>query len=190
MLIVSTTDIVFSLLDGPAAATQVADLRGLHAEVYADPPYEWRDDDVFDERFGVHRRQPGFALAAAHRGGYLIGYAAGMPLRPATSWWRDVTTTLPEDVTAEYPGRTFALLDLIVRSSWRRQGVGRGLHQLILMSRREERATLAVLPSATAAQHAFRQWGWRRIARTRGGRPESEVSDVLVLPLPVTHQSA
>lgn len=191
MLLVSTTDIAFSLLDGPAAAAQAADLHALHAEVYSDPPYEWRDDaDVFAERFRVQRRQPGFVLAAAHRGGYLIGYAAGMPLRPSTSWWRDLTTMLPEDVTAEYPGRTFALIDLLVRASWRRQGVGRGLHQLILKSRREERATLTVLPSATAAQNAFHRWGWRKVARTRAAGPGSALSDVLVLPLPVSRQPA
>lgn len=189
MLLVSTIDIAFSLLDGQAAAEQAADLRALHAEVYADPPYARRDDaEVFAERFRVQRRQPGFVLAAAHHGGYLVGYAAGMPLRPSTSWWRDVTTTLPDDVIAEYPGRTFALIDLLVRSSWRRQGVGRGLHQLILRNRREERATLIVLPAATAAQNAFHRWGWRKVARTRAVGPGSAVSDVLVLPLPVTRE--
>jgi GNAT superfamily N-acetyltransferase len=191
ILLVSTTDIAFSLLDGAAAAEQAGDLQVLHAEVYADPPYAWREEaDVFAERFRVQRRQPGFVLAVAHHGGYLIGYAAGRPLRPSTSWWRALTTTLPEDVTAEYPGRTFALTDLLVRASWRRQGVGRGLHQLILNDRREERATLTVLPSATAAQNAFHKWGWRKVARTRASGPGPAVSDVLVLPLPVINQPA
>jgi len=191
MLLVSTTDMAFRLLDGAAAAAQGDDLRTLHAEVYADPPYGWCEGaDVFAERFRVQRRQPGFALAAAHRGGYLVGYAAGMPLRPSTSWWRDLTTPLPDDVTAEYPGRTFALLDLLVRASWRRQGIGHALHQLILSSRREERATLTVLPAATAAQSAFHSWGWHKIARTRAAGPGSAVSDVLVVALPVNYKSA
>jgi GNAT superfamily N-acetyltransferase len=191
MLVVTTPDIAFRLLDGAAAAVQVADLHALHAEVYADPPYERRDDAVsFAERFGVQRRQPGFVLAAAHRGGYLVGYGAGMPLRPSTSWWRDLTTSLPADVTAEYPGRTFALIELLVRASWRRQGIGRGLHELILQNRREERATLTVLPTATAAQSAFHSWGWRRVARTRGAEPGPPVLDILVVTLPVSYQPA
>jgi ribosomal protein S18 acetylase RimI-like enzyme len=188
MLLVSTTDIAFRSLDGAAAAAQAADLRALHAEVYADPPYGWHEDaGVFAERFRVQHRQPGFVLAAARRGGYLVGYAAGMPLRPSTSWWRDLTTPLPDDVTAEYPGRTFALIDLAVRASWRRQGIGRALHELILHGRREERATLTVLPAATAAQSAFHSWGWRKIARTRALDPGSAVFDVLVVPLPVRY---
>ena len=144
---------------------------------------------MFADRFRVQRRQPGFVLAEARRGGFLIGYAAGMPLRPATSFWRDLTAPLPDDVTVEYPGRTFALIELLVRSSWRRQGIGRTLHDLIIRNRREERATLTVLPAATPAQSAFQNWGWRKVARTRDPGPGSPVLDVLVMELPVVHQS-
>ena len=105
-----------------------------------------------------------------------------MPLRPSTSWWRELTTPLPDEVTAEHPGRTFALIDLLVRASWRRQGIGRELHDLILAGRPEERATVAVLPAAAAAQYAFRAWGWRRLARTRAD-PAGSVADVLVTDL-------
>jgi ribosomal protein S18 acetylase RimI-like enzyme len=107
-----------------------------------------------------------------------------MPLRPSTSWWRDLTSRLPQDVTAEHPGRTFALTDLLVRAPWRRQGIGRELHDLILAGRGEERATATVLPAATAAQAAFRSWGWRKVGRTHGGEPGSPVRDVLVITLP------
>jgi GNAT superfamily N-acetyltransferase len=179
------SDFAFALLDGAAAAGHAADLRALHAEVYADPPYEWQDDAaLFTERFRVQRRQPGFVLATACSGGYLIGYAAGMPLRPSTSWWRYLTAPLADDLTAEYPGRTFALVDVLVRASWRRQGIGRALHQTILTGRPEERATATVLPAAAPAQAAFYSWGWRKVGRTRADRPGSPISDVLVVSLP------
>jgi len=104
-----------------------------------------------------------------------------LPLRPSTSWWRDLTRPLPDEVTAEHPGRTFALIDLLVRASWRRQGIGQTLHDLILASRPEERAVLTVLPAAIPAQSAFHNWGWRKVARTRDPRPGSPVFDVLVI---------
>jgi len=181
--------IALQLLDGRQAAEHAAELQALHAEVYAEvyadlPDGGLADAPPFAERFRVQRRQPGFVLAEARHGGYLVGYGSGMPLRPATSWWRDLTTPLPDAVTAEHPGRTFALTDLLVRASWRRQGIGQGLHDLILASRAEERATLTVLPAATQAQTAFRTWGWRKVARTRGAGPGSQVSDVLVAALP------
>jgi GNAT superfamily N-acetyltransferase len=110
-----------------------------------------------------------------------------MPLRPSTSWWRDLTTPLAEEITAEHPGRTFALTELLVRPSWRRQGIAETLHDLILAGRAEERATATVPAAATPAQGAFQKWGWRKIARTRAPRPGSRASDVLVLPLPARH---
>ena len=171
----------FRLLDGPTALEYEPDLAALHGEIYADPPYlQPINNGQFHARFTVQRRQPGFVLAAAWHGGYLVGYATGMPLRPSTSWWRDLTTTVPGDVTAEHPGRTFALTELAVRPAWRRQGIGRALYDLVLAGREEERLTLAVLPAATAAQQAFRQWGWQKVARSRDPRPGPPAPGALV----------
>jgi len=182
--------ITVQVFDGAGAAAHADALLALYAEVYAEPPWLLGDDGTarFARRFTVQCRQPGFVLAEARHGGYLVGYATGMPLRPSTSWWRDLTTPLPGELTAEHPGRTFALTGLLVRASWRRQGIGRALHDRILAGRPEERATLTVLPAATAAQGAFRAWGWRRVARSRDPRPGAPVSDLLVIPLPV-HQA-
>jgi ribosomal protein S18 acetylase RimI-like enzyme len=184
-VIVSAPDITFELLDGAQAAAHEDELQALHAEVFADPPYRQAEGaGRFARRFRVWRRQPGFALALAWHGGFLVGFAAGTPLRPSTSWWRELTTPASDDLTAEHPGRTFALTELLVRGSWRRQGIGSELHDLILADRPEERATLTVLPAATPAQAAFRAWGWQKVARTRGEEPSSPVSDVLVMALP------
>ena len=177
-------DVTFEVLDGAAAGAHADELQALYVEVYAEP--RGRDEEAarFASRFRVQRRQPGYVLAEARRGGYLVGYAAGFPLRPSTSWWRHLTTPLPDDVTAEHPGRTFAVVDLLVRASWRRQGIGAALHGLVLATRPEERATLTVTPSAGPAQHAFRAWGWRKVGRTRDPTPGSPVADVLLTPLP------
>jgi ribosomal protein S18 acetylase RimI-like enzyme len=172
--------IAYRLLDGGEAGERDADLLALAGEVYGNA-----GDQEAARRARVWRRQPGFALAEARHGGYLVGYASGMPLRPSTSWWRDLTTPLPPEVTAERPGRTFALTELLVRASWRRQGIGRELHDLLLSGRPEERATLTVPPGAGAAQAAFRSWGWRKVARARGdGTAAAPVLDVLVVDLP------
>ena len=183
----SAPGIEFQLLDGRQAAEHSDELQALHAEVYADPPYR-RSEDValFAERFRVQRRQPGFVLAEARQGAYLVGYGSGMPLRPSTSWWRDLTTPLPDGVTAEHPGRTFALTELLVRAPWRRQGIAQTLHDLLLANRPEERATLTVPAAATPAQNAFQKWGWRKVARTRDAGPGSPVSDMLVTALPAS----
>ena len=177
-------EVSFDLLDGTQAAELTQDLAALHAEVCPGPLTEPDGGSTrFARRFRTQCRQPGFMLAAARSGGYLVGCAAGMPLRPSTSWWRDLTAPLAEDVAAERPGRTFALVEFGVRASWRRQGIGRFLVGLTLQSRSEERATVVVPPGAHAAQAAFQNWGWRRVARTRNPDPGAGASDVLLLEL-------
>jgi len=58
---------------------------------------------------------------------------------------------------------------------------------LILAGRPEERARVVVPPTATAAQAAFQNWGWHKIARARNpvGLP---ASDVLVTALPADRE--
>lgn len=178
-------EVTFELLDGRHAGQHEAELQALHAEDYSgSPTAAGADASGISGSLRVQRRQRGFVLAEARSGGYLVGYATGMPLRPSTSWWRELTAPLPQQVTAEHPGRTFALTELAVRAAWRRQGIGAYLHDLILSGRPEERATAVIPPSATAAQAAFQSWGWRRIARTRGPEPGSPASDVFVVDLP------
>jgi ribosomal protein S18 acetylase RimI-like enzyme len=182
---VPAADTQLELLDGLRALARAAELQALHAEVYAAAPYRRAaDPGEFGRRLGVQCRQPGFALAEARSGGFLVGYAAGMPLRPSTSWWRTLTTPLPDEVTIEYPGRTFCLIDLLVRAAWRRQGIGGTLHDLLLAGRSEERATLIVRPEATAAQSAFQSWGWHKIARSHDTEAGSAVADVMMTALP------
>ena len=180
--------IAYRLLDGGGAGERDADLLALADEVYGNAGDPGAANQARARRARVWRRQPGFALAEARHGGYLVGYASGMPLRPSTSWWRDLTTPLPPEVTAEHPGRTFALTELLVRASWRRQGIGRELHDLLLRGRGEERAAALVPPGAVAAQRAFQAWGWRKAARARGDDPDAPgapVLDVMLIDLPV-----
>jgi GNAT superfamily N-acetyltransferase len=169
------------LIGGAQAGSHEDELLALRAEVYGLAP---GDDRQAARQLRVWRRQPGFSLAAARHGGYLVGYACGMPLRPSTSWWKDLTTPLSAADVTEHPGRTFALTELLVRASWRRQGIGRSLVDLLLRDRSEERATLTVAPGAAAAQHAFANWGWAKVARTRAFAPDGPVLDVLVMALP------
>jgi GNAT superfamily N-acetyltransferase len=160
-------------------------LRSIYSEVYSEPPYQWGDDHtkLFKERLEVQRQQDGFSLVGAGSGGELIGFIFGVTLRPESPWWSDLLSPIGEDVTRESPNRTFAVVELLVRSDWRRQGIGRRLHDMLLADRPEERATLTVLPEARPAQLAYAKWGWIKVAQKRNPLPGAPVFDVLVKPL-------
>jgi GNAT superfamily N-acetyltransferase len=178
-----TSDVVtFRLLDGERALTHLDELRAIYSDVYAEPPYDWKEEhaNLFVERFKVQASQNGFALVEARNDTELTGLAFGVTLQPSTPWWHNLVEPLPEEVTEERPGRTFAVVELVVRKAWRRQHIAQTLHDLLLDNRTEERATLTVLPAALPAQEAYAKWGWQKVGQKRNPLPGSAVFDVLV----------
>lgn len=172
----------FQVLDGEQALAHLDELRSLYLDAYAEPPYEWGEEhaDLFVERFKVQAKQPGFALVEARRGVELVGIAFGVTLQSTTPWWQHLVEPLPKEVTEERPGRTFAVVEMLVCKSWRRQHIAQTMHDLLLKNRPEERATLTVLPEAIPAQRAYALWGWRKVGQKRNPLPGGAVFDVLV----------
>ncbi|MDQ3761689.1 MAG: GNAT family N-acetyltransferase [Actinomycetota bacterium] len=158
------------------------DLTALFREVYAEPPYEWGTEhaELFGKRFAGQCQDAGFSLVEARSGDELIAFGFGVTLAPTTPWWQDLLTPLPEEITHEHVGRTFALVELLVRKPWRRRYVAETIHRQLMQDRSEERATLTVLPAADAAQAAYAKWGWRKVAQKRNPLPGSPVFDVMV----------
>jgi GNAT superfamily N-acetyltransferase len=177
-----SSTIEFSSVDSEEAARLLNELTELYADVYSEAPYEWGHEHVelFAERFHGQRRQVGFSLVDARDDGRLVGVGFGVTLLPNTPWWQNLTAPVDGAITQEYPNRTFALVELLVRKPWRRHHVAESIHDQLLANRAEERATLTVLPAAEAAQAAYRKWGWERIGQKRNPLPGSPVFDVMV----------
>lgn len=146
---------------------QRSTVHDLYAEIYAEPPYNEGSAEAEDFASGWHRTidQRNFRLVIARRTDKPIGFAFGVQLRTRTKWWKGALTSLPEDITAEYPGRTFAIIELAVRRPYRRQGLGRTLHTHLIAGLSEERITLLVRPEAPAAQHAYLSWGYQTVGQ-------------------------
>jgi GNAT superfamily N-acetyltransferase len=82
-----------------------------------------------------------------------------------TNWWEGFETPVPDNVTREWAGRTFAVIDLAVQREWRRRQIGRRLMNLLLDSRAEERATLAVQPQTESHTFYAAIGGWSVVGR-------------------------
>jgi hypothetical protein len=181
--------IAVQMTSGERAISHLGELRALYAEVYADLPYQWGDEhaSLFAERFQAQSRQDGFALVEARDGHVLVGITFGLAIRPvsgSSGAWQDLTSALPAEVTAEWPGRTFFLVELLVRAPWRRHHIAETMHDLLLKDRPEERAMLTALPAAEPAQAAYRKWGWHKAAQKHNPLPGSPLFDVLIKELP------
>lgn len=172
----------FQVVNADAAVRHADELTALFREVYAEPPYEWDVEhaELFRKRFAGQCRDAGFSLVEARSGDELIAFGFGVTLAPTTPWWHNLLTPLPDEITHEHVGRTFALVELLVRRPWRRRHVAATIHRQLMQDRHEERATLTVLPAADAAQAAYVKWGWDKVAQKRNPLPGSPVFDVMV----------
>ncbi|GAB2815548.1 GNAT family N-acetyltransferase [Streptomyces daliensis] len=175
--------ITVEALDGEGAARAEQDFRAVYAEVFAEPPYNETADGVAStfRRFRSQTRKPAFRGALARtKDGEPVGMAFGYPLGSGTGWWGHLTEPVPEEMSREDGQRTFGLMEMAVRASWRRHGVARRLHEVLLAGGDEERALLNVHPASEAAQAAYRSWGYRKVGEARpwaGAEPH----DVLLL---------
>jgi len=143
----------------------------LYDEVFSAPPFFWRDDEseLHRERLTGLLEDPTFGIVVAQVGGELVGFAYGFALAADTKRWSRLVEPLSVQVTAEWPGRTFLLFDYAVSPAYRGRGIGRRLHDALLGSRPEERATLTVQPTALDTKRIYEHWGWRQIGQMEGG---------------------
>jgi len=155
-------------LDGRALAEELFEPTcELYDQAFSRPPFLWTDEESQHHRelLTSLKEEPSFGIVTAEASGQLVGFAYGYQLRPDTRWWQSFLESLPAELTDEWPGRTFALIDLAVDESWRGKGLGRELTETLLASRSEQRATLSVQPTATDTQDFYVHLGWRKVGR-------------------------
>lgn len=172
------------LRTGRAARHSLDAVCPVYAEVYAEPPYFEDAADVAEFAAGWERRAsaPGFRLVLARSDRQTVGFTFGHDLTPGTRWWDGALTPLPEGLTDEWPGRTFAIIELAVRQPHRRQGIGRRLYDQLLEGVQTERVTLLMRPETEAApaSAAYASWGYRKVGQLRPG-PTLPVYDAMLL---------
>ncbi len=133
------------------AAAHLDAICTVYDEVFSWPPFFWRDDEsvLHRERLDQLLTDPTFGITVALARPDLVGFAYGFTLPATTQRWSKVTGTLPDETMREWPGRTFMLFDFAVLPTARGHRVGKTLHNKLLASRAEQRATLTVQPTAT-----------------------------------------
>lgn len=172
--------IIYERLGDLDAVKQLDELADLYVKVYAEPPYNGGPKytrQAFLVRTKEQLARPGFTLITARQAGALVGFSFGFQMSPY-GWWAN-TTDAPREILRALK---FAVIELLVDSSYRGSGIGHALAGQLLDDRSEEYATLATRRDA-AAHAMYVRWGWRVVGRFTTGPP---YSDAMVLSLP-TH---
>lgn len=176
------TEITLATHVGRHATQSFPTLGQLYRNVYAEPPYHEGESDAADFEASLEQRseQPEFRVVVAHESvDQPIGFALGHRLEPGTKWWRGALTPLPERITEEHRGRTFAIIELAVLRPHRQRGLGRALHDELVAGLDVERLTLLVRPDAVPAAAAYRSWGYERVGQIQPF-PDGPVYDAMV----------
>jgi ribosomal protein S18 acetylase RimI-like enzyme len=171
------------------ASAELDEHRKILLDVYEDVYRERLDDPFFStpkywERLQGYASRQGFAFTMGRLGPEPVGYALGYTLPAGSGWWRGLKSDVDPSELNEDGHRTFALNEIMVLEQWRRRGFARRLHDQLLVSRAEKRATLLVLPDNTPAQAAYVSWGWRKLGNLKPF-DDSPTYDAMVLPLPI-----
>jgi len=166
-----TADVRVEIGGAALARSAIDPICALYDEVFSAPPFFWREDESELHRQRLLRLldDPTFGVVVARADEELVGFAYGFSVPPDTTRWQGLTNEVPPELTAEWPGRTFLLFDYGVRASMRGRGLGRRLHDSLVGSRNEERATLTVQPTAVDTKRIYEHWGWRQVGQVEGG---------------------
>lgn len=139
----------------------------MYDEVFGDQASEqdWRGS-TFDR----HCERRDFRLDAAFDGDALVGFAYGYVGDLGQYWPDRVAAALGAEEAREWVGGHFEVVELAVRASHRRRGIGGALHDALMADPPSDRALLSTDDGDDApAARLYRSRGWRRLALLEPG---------------------
>lgn len=164
-------DLVVRGLTGPELLADVRPWVAAYEEVYAaDANLPDHADPPIADRLTRHALRPGFRLYAALDGDQVAGYCYAYTLPGDTLWWDGFVPdpAAPPlragraEFVREWPGRTAAVCEVLVRGAWRRTGIAKTLHDTFVADRDEERAAGFVAASNSVLLATYQGFGWVR----------------------------
>ena len=131
----------------------------------ADDAASWRA-----ELFERHAGRDGYRLVTATgEDGTVVGFSWGY-LGQAGQFWTDlVTRTLPPGVVVTWVGGHFEVVELAVLPAFRRQGLGRRLHDTLIDGVRRRCLLSTSDDEDDPAVRLYRAAGWQTLGRLRDG---------------------
>ena len=124
----------------------------------------WRSD-MFDR----HVARDGYRLAVAFDGHTVAGFSWGYVGRRGQYWTDLVCQALPRNVADEWVGDHFEFVELGVSPAYRRQGLGRRLHDTLLAGIGQRCLLSTEDDPQDPAVRLYRSSGWSKLGVLRPG---------------------
>jgi GNAT superfamily N-acetyltransferase len=180
-----TVDAEFQRYDAAVAKGIAEELIDVYAKVYDVPPYvgdPFFSAETFGDRLRVAFDTLGFEAVTARRGGRIIGYVHGATLPTDKPWWVSLEDRRPDDLRRKADAsQVFWLRELMVLPEETNQGLGRQLHDMMIMGRAESTTTLTCIIDNQPAHDAYLRWGYTVLGQIKHA-PESPLYNAMYLP--------
>lgn len=187
----SAPEITYRRFGSPTAQTIRDTVQAIYEASYVD---RIASGDPFDSveqfmyRFDRYAERDGFDHVVAFIDGEPVGQTWGWPLHESDAtrgWWAGLLNEPEPGFTDEDGTRTFAFSEIMVDHRHIGGGIAHAMHNELLSTRLEKRATLLVKPGNDSAYRAYRRWGWKTVNQLRPGWSDAPLFDVLILQLPI-----
>ncbi|SNY62516.1 GNAT family N-acetyltransferase [Paractinoplanes atraurantiacus] len=141
----------------PSGPADAAELRKVYTEAFRE---QWRDDTL-----PTHAARAGFKCRAAWDGDEMVGFTYGYT-GDFGQWWTDhIAARVSPELSREWLGGHFELVELAVLPSHERRGLGTALHDALLDGLPHRVALLTATDDENApARRLYDRKGWRVLA--------------------------
>ncbi|MFF0265163.1 GNAT family N-acetyltransferase [Kribbella sp. NPDC004536] len=162
---------MIDVLDRVAALAVAYELGDVFAAAFGAPGYddERADTSYFaTEMLPKHSERDDFKLVAARRDGRVVGFAYGFTGQLG-QWWPDrVSAAVGPELTAEWIGGHFEVVELAVHPDAQGQGIGFALMTELMRGVRNRRALLTTYADDRPAPRLYRRLGWQLLVADLG----------------------
>lgn len=131
-------------------------LLDMHSVIHSDSDDPFRKRERFAGFVAHWSKIEGWSCVIGYDAGDPVGFAYGAPFR-AGKWWSG--GRLPDGME----GASFALSELMVLPRWRKTGISSQLHEALVGTRSELRATLLVDAAHPKVQALYEGWGYEKV---------------------------
>ena len=122
-------------------------------------------DEWAESRLPAHVERDDFVFLVAREGGELVGFSYGYTGAYGQWWTENVARSLSDPQRAEWLDVPhYEIVELHVRPSWQRRGVGSALLAQLLTRQSHDRAVLSTQKGSRKARAFYAKNGWAELA--------------------------
>lgn len=163
---VAPGDVAIEPMAGQEVASWAPEAVRVYAAAFSGPPYGRGSDQVetFRDSLPLHVTRDGYHGFAARHGTSTVGFTYGYT-SARNQWWHEQVRKALGTRSRRWLDDALEYVELAVDPTYRRLGIGRRLHDQLLVAQPHPRAVLSTIDEVTAGLRLYESAGWEVLVR-------------------------